>query len=145
MFNLKSLSKLVITVALTSSFLFCSYAQAADIDIDVNSPAIQQIKSSMQARFQELAPLLKSGAVGLTPDGLMTVRDPSLVPLAQRQKVNALVSAENKERDVLYAEIAKAQGHPEWETDIRNIFAQKWVEKAQAGWFYKSQGEWHQK
>jgi len=67
------------------------------------------------------------------------------VPLAQRQALNALVAAENKDRNALYKEIAVANQNPQWESDIRNTFAQRWVEKAKAGWWYQGASGWTQK
>ncbi|MBZ0094771.1 MAG: YdbL family protein, partial [Sulfuricella sp.] len=94
----------------------------------------------------QLAGHYASGAVGLTRDGLVAVRDAALVPLAQRQAVNALVAAENQDRQALYREIARANGHPEWEEEIRSTFAQRWVQKAALGWWYQNQsGAWVRK
>ena len=115
-------------------------------DLEINTPAINNIKSSMQARHGQLAPHFATGAVGLTRDGMVAVRDANLVPLASRQAVNALVSAENQDRAALYREIARANGHPEWEADIRSTFAQRWIERAQAGWWYQAPaGAWNRK
>jgi len=92
----------------------------------------------MQQRHDQLAGHYTSGAVGLTRDGLVAVRDAALVPLAQRQAVNGLVAAENQDRQAMYREIARANGHPEWEEEIRATFAQRWVQKAAPGWWYQN-------
>ena len=43
-------------------------------------------------------------------------------------------------------EIAAANGKPEWESDIRSTFAQRWVAKARGGWWYRdAAGGWKQK
>ncbi len=120
-----------------------AYAQA---DISVSSPAIQKITASMQARHARLAPFYGNGAVGLTADGLITVRDPNAVPLKDRNTVRQLVADENNDRNALYREIAKANGHPEWEGEIRNTFARRWIDNAAAGWWYQDRsGSWKQK
>jgi uncharacterized protein YdbL (DUF1318 family) len=130
------MNKLILSVfLLLSSFLLPLSASAADLEI--NTPAIAAIKNSMQARHAQLEPHYASGAVGLTRDGLVAVRDANAVPLKDRQALNALVAAENKDRNALYKEIAVANQNPQWESDIRNTFAQKWVEKARAGWWYQ--------
>ena len=42
--------------------------------------------------------------------------------------------------------IAKANGHPEWEPDVRNTFARTWIEEAATGWWYQNAaGKWQQK
>lgn len=117
----------------------------AAADLEINTPAISSLKASMQARHGQLAAHYASGAVGLTRDGLVAVRDANAVPLKDRQGVNALVSAENNDRNALYKEIASANGHPEWEAEVRSTFAQRWVQKAQGGWWYQDGGGWAKK
>ena len=124
--------------------LFCNFA-FAQANIEINTPAIAALKNSMQARHGQLAPYYASGAVGLARDGSVQVRDANAVPLAQRQAAISLVAQENQDRAALYREIARANGHPEWETDIRATFAQRWIEKAQAGWYYQSGSAWVKK
>jgi hypothetical protein len=117
----------------------------AAADLEVNTPGINAIKQSMQARHGQLAAHYSSGAVGLTADGMVALRDAGSVPMAQRQAVNALVAAENNDRNALYAEIANANGHPEWQAEIRSTFAQRWIQRAQPGWWVQSGGAWMQK
>lgn len=138
------MNKLLVTMFFAfSSLLLTSAASAADLE--VNTPAIAAIKNSMQARHGQLAPSYANGAIGLTRDGLIAVRDANAVPLAQRQNLNTLVAAENKDRNALYKEIAVANQNPQWESDIRSTFAQRWVEKAQKGWWYQTASGWAQK
>ena len=115
------------------------------VDLEVNTPGVNAIKQSMQARHAQLATHYASGAVGLTADGMIALRDAGAVPLAQRQAVNALVAAENQDRNALYAEIANANGHPEWQAEIRSTFAQRWIQRAQPGWWVQSGGAWVRK
>lgn len=118
----------------------------AQVNLNVNTPAITALKSSMQQRHVQLASYYASGAVGLTRDGNVALRDAGAVPLPQRQQVNALIAAENRDRSALYREIARANGHPEWEADIRATFAQRWVTNAQPGWYYQNaSGAWVRK
>lgn len=117
----------------------------AAADLEINTPAISSLKGSMQARHAQLAGHYASGAVGLTRDGLVAVKDANAVPLKDRQAVNSLVAAENNDRNALYREIATANGHPEWESEVRSTFAQRWVQKAQGGWWYQDGGGWAKK
>jgi uncharacterized protein len=119
-------------------------AQAA-ANMDISSPAIQAIRASMESRFASLKPFYGNGSVGMTADGLITVRDLNTVPLRDRKTVNSLVEAENHDRNALYKEIARANGHPEWESDIRSTFARRWVANAPGGWWYQQGGAWKQK
>jgi uncharacterized protein YdbL (DUF1318 family) len=119
----------------------------SDANLDISSPEIRAITASMQARFGQLEKYFASGVVGLTADGLVQVRDAGSVPLAERATVTRLVAEDNRDRQQLYAEIAKANGHPEWAGSIRSIFARRWVERgAQPGWYFQdSSGAWKQK
>lgn len=127
-----------------SSFLFSTLSLAA-ADLEINTPAIAALKNSMQARHAQLEPFYASGAVGLAKDGSVALRDASLVPLPQRQAANSLVSAENSDRNALYKEIATGNGHPEWESEVRSTFAQRWMQKAQSGWWVQGAGGWVKK
>jgi uncharacterized protein YdbL (DUF1318 family) len=116
----------------------------ANADINIQSPAINTIRASMEARFAALKPFYDNGSIGMTADGLITVRDLNAVPLRDRKTVNTLVADENRDRNALYKEIARANGHPEWEADIRSTFAKRWIANAPAGWWYQD-GGWKQK
>jgi uncharacterized protein YdbL (DUF1318 family) len=120
------------------------FAQAA-ADLEINTPAIVTLKNSMQARHNQLAPHYASGAVGITRDGMVALRDAAAVPLALRQNVSSLVAAENADRNALYKEIATANGHPEWEAEVRSTFAQRWIQKAQSGWYVQEASGWAKK
>jgi uncharacterized protein len=115
-------------------------------NLDIETPQIRAITGSMRARFAQLEKYFDAGAVGLTADGLVEVRDPAVIALAERAQVASLVAQDNRDRSTLYAEIAKANGHPEWEADIRRTFARRWVERgAKPGWFYQDGGAWKRK
>ncbi len=136
----KSLSILFFSFALSSPL----YAQQADLE--VNTPAISTLKANMQNRHGNLAPHYATGAIGLTKDGMVTVRDANAIPLNQRQAVTAAVSDENRDRQSLYKEIANANSHPEWQGQVRDTFAQRWIQKAQSGWWYQDgSGAWKKK
>jgi uncharacterized protein YdbL (DUF1318 family) len=121
-------------------------AQGAE-SLDVSSPAITRISASMRQRFGELGKFFESGAIGLTKDGNVDVRDLNAVGLADRATAKRLVAEDNADRAQLYAEIAKANNHPEWEADIRKSFAKRWVATgAKPGWYYQDEsGAWKQK
>jgi uncharacterized protein YdbL (DUF1318 family) len=123
-----------------------AHAQA-NANLDISSPEIRAVTQSMQARFGQLEKYFAAGALGLSADGLIAERDTSSVALAERAVVKRLVAEDNRDRATLYAEIAKANGHPEWESDIRQIFARRWVERgAKPGWYYQdASGGWKQK
>lgn len=123
-------------------------AYAADTpNIRIQTATTEAIHDRMRQRFREtLSPLLNSGAVGFTKDGLVAVRDAAKLPLDQRAAVNATVADENRDRNALYREVANANNHPEWEAQIRATFAKGWIERARPGWYYQdASGAWKQK
>ena len=131
---------------LVAALDFVIPAAQAQADIDISSPAIRALTSSMKGRAGELEAFFSSGAIGLTSDGLVEIRDANAVALADRNKLRKLVADDNADRNSLYREIASANGHPEWEADIRGTFAERWIANARAGWYYKSKaGAWTQK
>jgi uncharacterized protein YdbL (DUF1318 family) len=118
----------------------------AQADLNVSTPAVRQLTQSMEARHAQLKKYYESGAVGLTKDGLVEVRDQNLIPLPERNAARKLVADENADRSNLYREIATANGHPEWEADIRSTFAERWSSKAAAGWYFQDKdGAWKKK
>ena len=122
-----------------------AYAQAQP-DFNIKTPAIQAIQSRMESRFDSsLRPHFDSGALGFTEDGLVVVRDAAAIPLKDRVPVNTAVADENRDRKAVYREIAVANGHPEWEEQIRKVFAKQWVTSAKGGWWYQQGGAWKQK
>ena len=122
-----------------------AHAQSAP-DISIKTPAIQAIQARMESRFgSTLRSGFDSGALGFTEDGLISVRDAGKLELRDRVAMNAAVADDNRDRKAVYREVAVANGHPEWESQIRNVFAKQWVESARSGWWYQSGGGWKQK
>lgn len=110
-------------------------------NLDISTPEIRAIIASMHGRFQQLAPFFASGAIGVTADGTLAVRDVGAVPLAQRAVLTRLIAQQNQDLSQLYAEVARANGHPEWAADIRKVFAQRWMAHArEKGWYYRDSG-----
>jgi len=122
-------------------------AMAQTANINIQTPQIQQIQARMQQRFAaSLTRYFASGAVGFGKDGLVAVRDAASVPLPERAALNAAVADENRDRQAVYREIAIANGHAEWESQIRASFAKQWIQQAKPGWYYQdSSGAWKQK
>lgn len=122
-------------------------AHAQTANLNAQTPQIQAIQSRMKQRFETtLAKYFASGAAGFTKDGLVAVRDAASVPLPERAALNQAVADENRDRQAVYREIAVANGHPEWEKQIRDTFAKQWIQQAKAGWYYQdATGAWKRK
>ncbi|HVJ62050.1 MAG TPA: YdbL family protein [Tahibacter sp.] len=126
---------------------FIGTAQAAEPDLNIQTPAVREIQARMKQRFDAtLVRALGAGTIGLTRDGLVAVRDASAVPLGERAALNQAVADENRDRKAVYREIAVGNGHPEWEGQIQGTFAKQWIEQARAGWYHQDpSGAWRQK
>ena len=115
-------------------------------DINIKTPAIQAIQARMESRFDaKLRAGFDAGALGFSGDGLIVVRDASKLDLKDRVAINQAVADDNRDRNAVYREIAVANGHPEWEPKIRQIWAAQWIASAHGGWWYQSGGAWKQK
>jgi hypothetical protein len=121
-------------------------AQAQEVDINIHTPAIQAIQARMADRFRNsLQAHFDSGALGFGSDGLVAIRDATKVELKDRVTVKEAVAEDNRDRKALYRELAVANGHPEWEAQLRDTWAKEWIAKAHKGWWYQDGGAWKQK
>lgn len=131
---------------LLAVFDFLLPSAHAQADFDASTPAIQRIKAALQARHRELEPFYASGAIGMTDNGEIAVRELGAVSLPQRNALRKLVADENAERAALYREIALANAQPDWEPEIRAVFAERWISNARPGWYYQAKdGSWKAK
>jgi uncharacterized protein YdbL (DUF1318 family) len=118
----------------------------AQVDFNASTPATQKIEGSLKQRFQQLKPFYESGAIGVTRQATVAIRDRNLIPLADRSRVIKLVAEQNDDWNALYREIARANNHPEWEDQIRQTFAERNAAKLEPGWWYQDAGgNWVQK
>ena len=118
----------------------------AEPGIEISSAAITSLNKSMANRFLALKPHLEAGNVGLTHDGILALRDTTRIGVAALLALDALLIEENKDRSTLYREIARANGRPEWESDLRTTFGKRWISRMPQGWFYRDAGgKWLQK
>lgn len=133
-------------LALSFMNAFVPAAEAAQANININTAAIQGIRASIKRRQVQLAPFYRSGVIGFDRSGSVSIRDLGAASLADRNKIKKLVADENKDRSALYREIARANGHPEWEAEVRATFAKVWVEEALSGyWYQDAGGAWKQR
>lgn len=126
-------------------FIGTAHAQSADITL--RTPAIDAIRTRMRDRFRStFLPALESGAIGIARDGTVVMRDASKVSLRDRSALNQAIAESDRDRKALYREVAVANGHPEWESQVRETFAREWRERARSGWWVQdASGNWSQK
>lgn len=140
-------SSLIRPATVAAMFRFANEAQAQEADINVSNPAIRALKDSIKNRSNSIKPFMDRGNVGITRDGLLAVRTTDGLNLKERAEVQQLVDAENRDREALYLEIAKANNIArESVPKIKTIFARSWIEQAQPGWWLQdAQGNWQRK
>jgi len=126
---------------------FIGEAHAQEADINVSNPAIRAIKDSIRERSNAIKPFMDRGNIGLAQDGLLTVHNADGLNLKERAETKQLVDAENRDRENLYAEIAKANNiSKESVSRIKTIFARSWLDQARPGWWIQdAQGNWKKK
>ena len=119
-------------------------AHAADKETSVSNPAIDAIKKRITQRFDKLKPYFKAGAIGEANDGLVSIRDASILPMKDRATLNRIVNEENADRTALYQEVAKELGVETKDLPkVQQSFAKKWQAFAGAGWWVQdAAGNW---
>lgn len=122
-------------------------AYAAEMNIDVSTPAIRALRESMKARFPALKPFYDKGNIGENNRGLLEVRDTAGLNLKDSAQLNRLVDQENKDRMALYKEIVSANKlGQEVMPQVQKLFANSWRQKSQAGWWVQNDGgAWERK
>jgi len=105
------------------------------------------MKAMTESRVLMFALALAAAGQALAQANL-EINTPAIASLqaSMQQRHGQLAGLYASGRAALYREIARANGKPEWENDIRATFAQRWIEKAQAGWYYQNtSGAWVRK
>lgn len=113
----------------------------------VSNAGIRALKEQIGKRHQELLPFYQQGQVGITKDGFLEVRSTSGLGLPQVAALKRLVDADNAARRQLYEEVGKALNlQPEQVSQVQQIFAKQWRDKAQASWSVQADdGKWSTK
>ncbi len=115
-------------------------------DFNISTPTSERLQENLRKRVDQLRPFYQSGAIGTSKDATVAIRDRNLIPLADRNRVLKLVEEQSKDWNALYAEIAKANGNPDWVGDIRKTFYDRNVAQLSGGWWYQTAGgDWKQK
>ena len=127
--------------------IFCDVAWAQDVDINISSPAIRSIRTSIEGRFSKLKPFYDGGNIGITNRGYIEIRNMGGLDIKATSDLKGLVDAENFDRRKLYNEIAVANNFSsEAVPQIEREFAVSWREQASPGWWIqKDDGSWVRK
>jgi len=121
--------------------LYCVLTIFSVATISAAQDTKDAIKSRMKERFAKISELKKSGKIGETPLGFAEAVNKEF---AQDEEINKLITAENNDRRLLYALIAKESQTSVEEVGMGN--AKRYFQKASDSDYFKTQaGEWKQK
>ena len=106
--------------------LSSNIAWAQDVT-DVSNPTIRALKEQMKERYSQMKSYYDKGMLKEGDDGYVAVEDNSSLNLKEKRDLNNLVNAENKDREILYAEVAKALKIDGSQiSKVAEIFAKEW-------------------
>jgi uncharacterized protein len=116
----------------------------AQVDINISTPAIRSIRSSIEGRFPQLMPYYNGGNVGISNRGYLEIRNQGGLDVGALGGLRGLVDADNGDRRRLYQEIASANGlGPDTIPQIEQLFADSWQNRANPGWWVqRGDGSW---
>jgi len=121
--------------------LYCAVTLFSVVTIILAQDTKDEIKLRMKNRFAQISELKHSGKIGETPLGFAEAVNKEF---AQDEKISKLITAENNDRNLLYALIAKESQTSVEEVGMAN--AKRYFQKASDSDYFKTQaGEWKQK
>jgi hypothetical protein len=101
-------------------------AWAEDVT-SVSNPTIRALKNKMKARFTQMKPFYQKNMLKEKSDGYVALGDTAGLGLKEKRDLKGLVDAENRDRETLYQEVAKAMKiDPSQINKIAEIFAKEW-------------------
>ena len=106
--------------------LSCSFAWADEVT-SVSNPTIRALKEKMKTRYAQMKPYYKNGMLQEGGNGYVSLGDIGALGLKEKRALKNFVAAENKDRESLYKEIAKALKIDASQINkIEKIFAKEW-------------------
>ena len=93
----------------------------------ISNPTIRSLKEKMKSRYPRLKPYYQKGVLKEGSDGYVALSNTGGLGLKEKRDLNALVDAENRDRKLLYQEVAKAMKIDSSQVNkIAEIFATEW-------------------
>jgi hypothetical protein len=126
-----------------ASWSLISYAYAAndkEININIETPEIEEIKARMEKNFQEYKQYKDNGSIGENLSGYLEERTEGSSELSSsdRKDLRKLVQRENRDRKDLYLALLKANDRDASELpEIERIFANSWYGKSLDTWYVR--------
>ena len=115
------------------SLRLASVAYAAELND--NTPRVKQIADSMKGRFAQVVALKKKGRVGENKRGMLElVPGVKIADAEEKNEVQRVIAAENKDRKALYQEIARINREQNLNVStVESIYAQEHLQRARTG------------
>ena len=128
------------------SFSLISAAVAGEV-FTMNSPKSEEIKGRLKARVSEIIEQKRSGILGETNDGLLTIHEPAKLKAIQAKHIKDLVKDENADRNALYEEIVVSNKLLTTHIDkVKDSFSHSFQAESPSGtWLQGADGAWSQK
>jgi len=99
----------------------------ADQTLTVSNRTIRGLKQSMKTRYGQMKPYYQRGVLKEGSNGFVSIGNMAGLGLKEKRDLKSLVTAENRDRERLYGEIAKALKIDSSQVNrIAEIFAKEW-------------------
>jgi hypothetical protein len=93
----------------------------------VSNATIRGLKEKMKTRYAQLKPYYQKGMLQEGDDGYLSIVASGELGLKEKRDLKTLVDAENKDRETLYAEVARALVIDSSQINkVAEIFAKEW-------------------
>jgi uncharacterized protein YdbL (DUF1318 family) len=93
----------------------------------ISNATIRGLKEKMKARYAQLKPYYQKGMLQEGDNGYLSIAQADELGLKEKRDLKALVDAENKDRETLYAEVARALVIDSSQINkVAEIFAKEW-------------------
>lgn len=139
-------------VALAAASLLSLPAVAAppapeSINLDIGTPPVIVVKHALAQRQSRLVRFYDWGAIGLGNDGMVKMRDESVLTNYTLQKTaGKLIDQENPDRMSLIYAVSEAHGGKEAIPVVKALQVKRWKEQWKSGWWMEDeQGNWIKK
>jgi uncharacterized protein YdbL (DUF1318 family) len=122
-------------------------ALADDLQLNMSSPKIAEIKNKMRAAVPEVIEQKKAGLLGETFDGKIVIHSGANIKPLLKKRLEDLVRDDNTSRESLYAEVVRSNHLPsENLISVKKTFARSFQAESPSGtWVQNADGSWTQK
>lgn len=138
---------LAVAASLTSLPAVAAPLSPDQINLDIGTPPTIVVRHALAQRQSRLVRFYDWGAIGLDRDGLVKLRDDSMLTnYTLKKTAGKLIDQENPDRMSLIYAISEAHGGKEAIPVVKEMMAKRWREQWKSGWWMEDeQGHWIKK